>query len=64
MGFNDRSSEGTWVWSDGSSVSYTNWHSSEPNDSGGEDCGQMNRYHPTETWNDEPCSVSFNYICE
>ncbi len=64
MGFNDISSEGSWVWEDGSAVSYTNWHSGEPNDSGGEDCGQINRFHPDVTWNDEPCSSSFYYICE
>jgi len=65
MGFTDAASEGTWVWEDGSSVSYTDWYSGEPNDSGGnEDCGQLNRFHPDYGWNDEPCSSSFAYICE
>ncbi len=64
MGMNDIASEGTWVWSDGTTVSYTNWHSGEPNDGGGnEDCGQLNRF-TDETWNDEPCSSAFAYICE
>ena len=64
MGMNDIASEGTWAWSDGTTVSYTNWHSGEPNDGGGnEDCGQLNRF-TDETWNDEPCSSAFAYICE
>ena len=63
-GFNDRASEGTWEWSNGETVSYTNWNSGEPNNSGGnEDCGQLNRFSGT-TWNDEPCGASFRYICE
>ncbi|MFT5685135.1 MAG: hypothetical protein ACI8RZ_006084 [Myxococcota bacterium] len=63
MGLNDISSEGTWVW-DGGSSSYTNWASGEPNNSGSnEDCGQLNRYTDG-TWNDEPCSSAFYYICE
>ena len=64
MGFNDRTTEGTFVWESGSSSTYTNWRSGEPNDSGGnEDCTQLNRY-TDQTWNDEPCSSSFYYICE
>jgi len=63
IGYNDVSTEGTWVWSDGSSSSYTNWHSGEPNNSGNEDCGQLNRYTDG-SWNDEPCGSSFRFICE
>jgi hypothetical protein len=64
MGFNDQASEGSWVWESGAAVTYTNWHSGEPNDVGGEDCGQVNRFHPTTTWNDETCAQSLYYICE
>jgi large repetitive protein len=64
-GLNDRASEGTFVWASGESVSYTNWHAGEPNDSGtSEDCVQLNRFHPTQTWNDEPCGRGFAYVCE
>jgi len=64
FGLNDRDSEGTFTWEDGSSSTYTNWRSGEPNDSNSnEDCAQLNRWTDG-TWNDEPCSSSFYYICE
>jgi hypothetical protein len=67
MGFNDRASEGTWVWEDGSPVTYTNWYPGEPNDVAfNEDCGQLNRFHSAGSngWNDEPCTSAFRFICE
>ncbi len=64
-GYNDRTTEGTWAWANGDAVAYTNWAAGEPNDSGGnEDCMQFGRYYPAYTWNDEPCSSSFRYVCE
>jgi large repetitive protein len=64
VGLNDISSEGTWVWDDGTAVSYTNWHSGEPNNSGGnEDCVQLNRF-TDQSWNDEPCGSAFRFVCE
>ena len=64
-GFNDRTSEGTFVWSNGDANTYTNWAAGEPNNSGGdEDCVQFGRYFPANTWNDEPCTSSFRYVCE
>lgn len=38
IGFTDAASEGNWVWSNGSSNSYTNWNGSEPSNSGGFPC--------------------------
>jgi hypothetical protein len=64
FGYNDIASEGSWVWEDGSGSSYTNWYSGEPNNSGDEDCAQLNRFHPSNGWNDEPCSSAYRYICE
>ncbi len=62
IGFNDRSSEGSWVWETGETVSYTNWSSSEPNNSGDEDCAHL---YDSGAWNDHQCSgLSTGYICE
>ena len=61
IGFNDITTEGTFVWSDGSPVDYTNWHSGEPNDCchsstpDGEDCTHM---WGGSTWNDMACDPS------
>jgi len=63
FGLTDAAVEGIWIWDDGSDLLYSNWHSGEPNDAGGEDCVQFNRWSDL-TWNDEPCSASFRYICE
>ena len=41
IGINDYGSEGTWVWADGTPVSYTNWNSGEPNSGGNYDGGFM-----------------------
>ena len=65
IGFNDISSEGAWTWASGQPVTYAPWGGGEPNNGGGnEDCGQINRFHPALTWNDEPCSTGYPYICE
>lgn len=46
IGLNDVAIEGTWVWENGESVTYTNWSTNEPNDylngSPGEDVAVMN----------------------
>jgi len=56
IGFNDRATEGTWVWTSGQSPAYTDWASGEPNDGvgygfGSEDTAVMNWYNEWK-WND------------
>lgn len=42
IGLNDIAQEGTFVWSDGSPVTYLRWRSGEPNNAGGgEDWGEL-----------------------
>lgn len=62
IGLNDAAKEGTFVWTSGDPVTYTNWQSGEPNnDKGVEDYVVINWHHghklansPVGTWNDAP----------
>ena len=51
LGGSDAASEGTWLWLNGETWSYTNWNVGEPNNSGGEHCLMM---YANGTWNDAP----------
>jgi hypothetical protein len=56
IGFTDAAAEGTWVWSSGEPVTYTNWNSLEPNNMTppptGEDYAVLNWNGATGGWND------------
>ncbi|XP_043988841.1 CD209 antigen-like protein C [Gambusia affinis] len=67
IGLNDKQTEGTWVWVDGSSPALTFWVENQP-DNGGkaygaaeEDCAHI---RTDDLWNDLPCSQTQNWICE
>ncbi|XP_063963415.1 uncharacterized protein LOC129273234 [Lytechinus pictus] len=62
IGYNDLDEEGTWVWTDGTVTSYTNWNSGEPS-GGSEHCGAL-RWSSDGTWNDAHCSSSYGYVCK
>jgi cysteine-rich repeat protein len=63
IGLNDKAIEGSFVWSSGEPLSYTNWRSGEPNDSGGnEDCVEQ-RWSDGK-WNDNNCTQTRLFICE
>lgn len=51
IGFTDAAVEGSFVWTSGEAVTYTNWNGGEPNDSGGEDYTVMN-WGGGGAWND------------
>ena len=67
IGLTDRTKEGKFKWSDGTTPRYTNWAPGEPNDSknvGGEDCVVMNWYG--DKWNDVKCDSnqwSEGFVC-
>jgi C-type mannose receptor len=55
IGLHDKTTENTFINSDGTANDYTNWHSGEPNDAGmGEDCTEINYF--STGWNDNGCN--------
>ena len=63
IGLSDIATEGTFVWTDGTSPTYVNWGSGQPdNTNGNEDCGVM--FANSEQWNDRTCSVTQGATCE
>nr|BAP16791.1 lectin [Heterodontus japonicus] len=62
IGFNDRQTEGDFIWTDNSSIKYVNWNDGEPNNSGDEDCAEM---QVSGGWNDLPCSsIKLAFVCQ
>ncbi|MFO0559442.1 MAG: lectin-like protein [Polyangiales bacterium] len=59
IGATDSASEGSWVWSDGSPLSFTNWAAGEPNNAGDEDCAEAGSQ-----WNDLNCGDSRPALCQ
>ena len=64
IGLNDIDVEGTFVWQDGSivwkdesSLSYTNWQSDQPD---GGDCVLKGK---TLLWRDQPCNLNRTFVC-
>jgi hypothetical protein len=56
IGFTDADEEGTWIWSSGEIVTYTNWDAGEPSNhtppAVGEDFAVLNWNYATGGWND------------
>ncbi|XP_074624213.1 macrophage mannose receptor 1-like isoform X2 [Acropora palmata] len=63
LGLNDRNIEAGHTWSDGSPVTFLNWHPGEPNDLNNvEKCAEM---YPADTrWNDVMCIALNGYVCK
>lgn len=61
IGFNDLVNEGSFVWSSGASVTYTNWSAGEPNNAGNEDAVQM---LTNGAWNDLPVNNNLRFVIE
>ncbi len=60
IGYNDRSSEGTFVWDGGLGAVYTTWGWLEPNNAGNEDCTEM---RTDGNWNDLKCNNAKPFVC-
>ncbi|XP_035859894.1 galactose-specific lectin nattectin-like isoform X1 [Sander lucioperca] len=62
IGGTDAVQEGTWLWSDGSKMTYKSWNAGEPNNAGGaENCLEMN--WGGENWNDGACTNQLPFVC-
>ncbi|XP_037629222.1 galactose-specific lectin nattectin-like [Sebastes umbrosus] len=61
IGLTDAIQERIWMWTDGSRVRFARWGRREPNNSGNEDCTEINfrRYY----WNDEKCHNRRPFVC-
>ncbi|XP_071501609.1 echinoidin-like [Diadema antillarum] len=58
IGLNDKTTEGSFVWSDGSEVNYTFWYPNEPNNQGGvQHCANFCS-HFDYKWDDLQCDLS------
>ncbi|XP_013402520.1 perlucin [Lingula anatina] len=66
LGGNDMAQEGRWVWVGTNKVmSYTNWYPGQPsNYKGIEHCLLLLWSHIQHRWNDAPCGLAKNFICQ
>uniref|UniRef100_A0A3B3V380 CD209 antigen-like protein E n=1 Tax=Poecilia latipinna TaxID=48699 RepID=A0A3B3V380_9TELE len=69
IGLNDKETEGSWMWVDGTPLLTKYWATPQPDNGGGdprwgeEDCVHIRTYDNV-LWNDLKCSASFQWVCE
>ncbi|XP_076006194.1 ladderlectin-like [Genypterus blacodes] len=63
IGLTDIYKQGAWMWSDGSSVDYTDWNTGEPNHQGDERCTHT-MWGAEKKWNDKLCSETYSFVCK
>lgn len=62
IGYTDAAREGAWRWTSGSTATYKNWSSGEPNDANGnEDWAELTS---NGSWNDLPGNWTAAFVCE
>ncbi|KAM5140402.1 uncharacterized protein ACMZJ9_014232 [Mantella aurantiaca] len=61
LGITDMKTEGTFRYANGDEIKYSNWNAREPNQSGEEDCVEMQL---NGKWNDKNCQETRLNICE
>jgi len=72
IGLNDRSDEryysrSGWTWASGEAYTYEAFRSGQPDNWGGEDCVEINRWDwasAEDNWNDLDCDDRIGFICE
>ena len=63
IGLNDRSVEGSFVWTNKEISSFRFWAPQQPNDWKNQDCVHTLGARHGYTWNDVPCTNCYNYTC-
>jgi hypothetical protein len=63
LGASDLQTDGSFVWSDGSPIVFSNWGAAQPDAFPGPDCIEK-RQEPGEPWYDQPCDNLRLYVCE
>lgn len=63
IGFNDRSVEGSFVWTNKEISKFRFWAHQQPNDWNNEDCVHTLSAKHGYAWNDVPCDNCFNFTC-
>lgn len=62
IGASDTVVDGSFVWSDGSAIVFSNWGPAQPDAYAGPDC--VEKREGDERWYDQPCDVPKRYVCE
>ncbi|XP_029194429.2 uncharacterized protein LOC114960275 [Acropora millepora] len=64
IGLHDSSSEGRYVWLDGSAIPFSEWLQGEPNGRTSENCIIQSKGTFLSGWADRPCSEKKAFVCE
>lgn len=67
LGATDETKEGTWVWVDGTAMSYKNWGQGQPNNAGGREHYLLLWAASNGHWSDQPANSTAHrpgHICE
>ena len=63
IGINDIEQEGRYVTVDGSTISYTNWHIGQPDNSHDEDGVHIWKGDTLNRWNDNQVNILLKFVC-
>ena len=64
IGASDAVTEGDWKWTNGESITFTNWYSGRPNNWGGRQACATINFKSSGKWDDDTCTTQHPYICQ
>ena len=62
IGYQDKASDGTWSWVDGSTTVFANWDTSSKTDQKQTDCVLLDSEEGK--WRDVPCNEKHKFLCK